>query len=127
MCENSDGLLDLEKMTSTFSIWRVFLRAEGSEKHFFVPRKDHFGVFTQPLKPGLHTLCQSAGTPYGSGSSRLDDLGINFFGINTQLLDRFRDHALVQFALFRQRMERGDDRRFRVHFEEPAQPLARIA
>src|SRR5437762_2561228 len=52
---------------------------------------------------------------------------ISLFWINIQILDRFRHGFARDLFCLRQRIERGDDGALGIHFEEPAEPLARVA
>src|SRR5437667_7502870 len=60
-------------------------------------------------------------------ASSSDANRVSLFWINVQILDRF-GHGFARDLFCRcQRMERGDDGAFGIHFEEPAESLARVA
>ena len=59
--------------------------------------------------------------------SILNQLGLDFLRVHAQVFDGLCDDFAAELASFSQREQRPYDRAFGVHFEEPAQPLARVA
>jgi hypothetical protein len=56
VCEKSDGCRSLQKPTSAFDIWRIFIRGERSNDHFFEVPKRFPGFFTQALNAAFRTV-----------------------------------------------------------------------